>query len=144
MDQTNKPDKNKQIQVGQGRFSLTAQVLSAGGDLVVSVTGGDRPHLGAVAAATPRPSLENPMRTSATASVLCFVGHKEDEAAKYLSELLASALEVKVAVTAGMHWERITPEELALVGGLIKELGEKLVGFIKKERGPRIEVPRMD
>jgi hypothetical protein len=72
--------------------------------------GGDRPHIGAVAAAHPRPSLANPSQRSATASVLVFSGHREDAIAKSAAERLASVLGVNTVVTAGLHWDSVSPE----------------------------------
>lgn len=99
-----------------GRFTLNASWQWAGRDLLVLVTGGEAPHLGAVAMAEPRPSLADPARLSATASVFCYPGHKEDELARALALALASALGVKVVVAAGMHWDGLTPDDIAQVG----------------------------
>ena len=67
--------------------------------------------------AQPRPSLKDPKTTSATASVICFVGHKEDELAKAASEILAAALNTQVVVTAGIHWDNIAEEGIQKVIG---------------------------
>jgi len=91
----------------QGDFDLEAQVRSIGQDLLVAIWGGEKPHIGAVSIAQPRPSLRDPKSTSATASVICHLGHKEDELAKALSEVLAAALNTQVVVTAGIHWDNI-------------------------------------
>jgi hypothetical protein len=57
--------------------------------------------------AQPRPSLKDPKRISSTASVICILGHKEDELAKAASEILSAALNTKVVVTAGIHWDNL-------------------------------------
>jgi hypothetical protein len=82
--------------------------LSAG--VLVAIWGGEKPHIGAVAVAQPRPSLKDPDVTSATASVICLVGHKEDELAKASAEILAATLNTAVVVTAGIHWDNLDPE----------------------------------
>jgi hypothetical protein len=64
-----------------GGYDLTANVRRIGPDLLVAIWGGEAPHIGAVAAAQPRPSLRNPAVTSASASVICYPGHKEDDLA---------------------------------------------------------------
>jgi hypothetical protein len=88
--------------------------------------------VGAVALALPRPSLRNRRRTSATASVLTLLGHKEDVTAKMVSETLAAALKRNVVVTAGIHWDNLQPEEI----GAIVELTEKLTRrIIEKVEG---------
>ncbi|MCB2189505.1 MAG: hypothetical protein KQJ78_24060 [Deltaproteobacteria bacterium] len=107
--------------------NLTAQCLWAGPDLLVLVTAGDAPHLGAVAAATPRPSLADPARTSATASVLTYLGHKEDALAKELAEHLAARLGVKVVVAAGAHWDGLDQAGIAQVGQNSRRLGQLIL-----------------
>jgi hypothetical protein len=79
-----------------------------GRDVLVAVWGGEKPHIGAVAVAQPRPSLKDPKVTSATASVFSYVGHKEDDLAKAAAEILAAALNTHVVVTAGIHWDNLT------------------------------------
>ena len=95
------------IKTDTGAYDLTASVRWIGPDLLVAVWGGEKPHIGAVAVAQPRPSLKDPEVNSATASVICNVGHKEDELVKAASEILASVLETYVVVAAGIHWDNI-------------------------------------
>ena len=125
------PAAELKLRLGHGRLQIQARVLWAGEDLLVLITGGDQPHLGAVAAATPRPSLADPQINSATSSVLTYLGHKEDAPAREVAESLASALNTKVIAAAGMHWENITPDELAEVAALLDELKLKLLAELK-------------
>ena len=90
-----------------GAYDLTANIRRIGPDLLVAIWGGEAPHIGAVAAAQPRPSLRNPAVTSASASVICYPGHKEDDLAKRAAEALAAALGERVVVTAGIHWDNL-------------------------------------
>ena len=103
------------IQTREGEYDLTANVRLIGQDLLVSIWGGDKPHIGAVAMAQPRPSLMDPSVTSSTASVFCYVGHKEDELAKAVAEILAAALKTNVVVTAGIHWDNLPLEGIQRV-----------------------------
>jgi len=96
------------IKTNEGAYDLEASVRLIGQDLLVAIWGGEKPHIGAVAIAQPRPSLKDPEITSATASVICLPGHKEDELAKAVSEILAAALNTPVVVTAGIHWDNIS------------------------------------
>src|SRR5262245_28791326 len=86
-----------------GVYDIEASAVWIGSDLLVSIWGGDRPHIGSVAAAQPRPSLKDPEATSATASVLTYLGHKDDVTAKFVAEALAGAFGTNVVVTAGIH-----------------------------------------
>ena len=103
------------IKTNEGAYDLEAQVRLIGNDLLVAIWGGEKPHIGAVSVAQSRPSLKDPDAMSATASVFCFVGHKEDELAKAASEILAAALNTHVVVTAGIHWDNITKEGIQKV-----------------------------
>ena len=95
------------LKTDTGAYDLTASVRRIGPDLLVAIWGGEKPHIGAVAVAQPRPSLKDPEVTSATASVICNIGHKEDELVKAASEILASVLETQVVVAAGIHWDNL-------------------------------------
>jgi gallate decarboxylase subunit D len=96
----------------EGNFDLTASVTKVGQDAVVVIFGGERPHIGAVALADPRQSLKHPEKRSATASVLCLLGHKEDAIAKFASERLAAAANRPVVVTAGIHWDNLREADI--------------------------------
>jgi len=100
------------IETDTGAYDLTASVRMIGPDLLIAIWGGERPHIGAIAVAQPRPSLKDPDVTSATASVICFVGHKEDELAKASAEILAAALNTPVVVVAGIHWDNLDEEAI--------------------------------
>ena len=98
------------IHTNAGSYDLSASVRLIGQDVLVAIWGGEKPHIGAIAVAQPRPSLKDPELTSASASVICLVGHKEDELAKAAAEILAATLNTHVVVTAGIHWDNLAPE----------------------------------
>jgi hypothetical protein len=98
------------VKTEEDSYNLSASVRLIGEDVLVAIWGGEKPHIGAVAVAQPRPSLKDPEVTSATASVICLMGHKEDELAKASAEILAAALKTPVVVTAGIHWDNLDPE----------------------------------
>ena len=100
------------LQTEEDAYNLSASVRLIGEDVLVAIWGGEKPHIGAVAVAQPRPSLRDPAVTSSSASVICLVGHKEDELAKAAAEILAAALETQVVVTAGIHWDNLAPEAI--------------------------------
>ncbi len=112
----------------EDRYNLRASARWIGGDLLVVIWGGERPHIGAVSLAQPRPSLKDPEIMSATASVICVVGHKEDDLVKEASEFLAAALKTRVVVTAGIHWDNLDEEGLRAViqnsHALVKRIAE--------------------
>ena len=103
------------INTNEGEYDLSASVRQIGQDYLVAIWGGDKPHIGAVAMAQPRPSLRDPEVTSSTASVFAYVGHKEDELAKAAAEIIAATLKTNVVVAAGIHWDNLPPEGIQRV-----------------------------
>jgi hypothetical protein len=93
------------IKTEEAAYRLEASVQEIGNDLLIAIWGGDKPHIGAVAVAQPRPSLKDSSVVSATASVFCYVGHKDDVIAKESAEKLSAALNRNVTVTVGIHWD---------------------------------------
>lgn len=103
------------------------QATAMGKDWNVVITGGEIPHLGAVALGIPRPSLQNPAVTSATVSVMTLTGHKEDEVARPAAHFLASRLNAPVVVSCGIHNDNIKPEDIRRVSEMVQEALNDLV-----------------
>jgi hypothetical protein len=125
------------IQTNEGDYDLSAHVRQIGGDILVAIWGGEKPHIGAVAAAESRPSTQDPNQTSATVSVFCYLMHKEDDIAKAAAKKLSAALNTKVVVTAGVHWDNLSPEGIRKVNSnsdiLILAVQERLQSERVKE-----------
>jgi hypothetical protein len=115
------------VEISKGRFNIHGVVQEVGQDILVSIWGGIWPHIGAVGMAIPRPSLSNPKKWSATSSNFTFVGHKEDILVKKISEKLASRLRKNVVLTAGLHWESITPQEIKIIENLTEKLSDRIL-----------------
>jgi hypothetical protein len=115
------------VEISKGRFKIQGLVQEVGQDLLVSIWGGTRPHIGAVGIATPRPSLRDPKKWSATSSNLTFLGHKEDTIVKKISEKLSAQLRRNVVVTAGIHWDKITSKEIKGVQNLTQKLSDQIL-----------------
>ena len=111
-------------------YNLEAFVKQIGQDFLVAIYGGEKPHIGAVSVAQPRASLKDPEVISATASVLCLPGHKEDELVKATSEILSAALNTSVVVTAGIHWDNINEEGIDKIIANSKILVDRILETI--------------
>jgi len=103
----------KELATSVAGFPLRLRCLRMGEDLCLTLSGGEQEHIGAVAVAQPRPSLADPARTSATASVITLLGHKEDMLARELSLKVAGALNVTVCVACGIRIHNPTSAVLA-------------------------------
>jgi len=110
----------------EGGLLVEAMLQRLGSDFLLSIWGGAA-HIGAVAMAQPRPSIADPSRRSATASVFCYVGHKEDEVVKEVSEQLAAELGGRVVVVAGLHWDRLAPSGIEQVMRNVRALVRDIV-----------------
>ena len=103
------------VAAGTGKYRLTARVIAAGVDRIVIITGGDRPHIGAVATAC---TIADPDRAGCrevSVSVITLPGHREDEIARKVARTLTKRFGVNVAVSAGMHWDGIPPRGIQTV-----------------------------
>lgn len=133
MRMTLEPAGDIYVRTEQTSLVVEARAVQIGADILVYIWGGNRPHIGAVAAAQPRPSLANETRRSATCSVLTFLGHKEDEVVKLVSEQLSAALDTHVVVTAGIHWDGLNQKEITAIGTGIEEIIHQLTVKLKKQ-----------
>lgn len=117
----------QELSIERDRIKIDVKAFLVGEDLCVIISGGDSPHIGCVTLSVPRPSLSDLDRNSATTSILNLLGHKDDEAAKYVSHTLSSRLNKNVVVTCGIHIDNITKEEIQIVISLLKELTDILI-----------------
>ena len=103
------------VKADKEAYNLEAFVKQIGQDFLVAIWGGERPHIGATAVAQPRPSLRDQNVRSATASVFCLVGHKDDIVAKEAAEKISSELNTNVTVTVGIHFDDIDEAGIKVV-----------------------------
>lgn len=115
---------------------VAAEAVWVGDDVLVCIFGGEKPHIGAVAAALPRPSLADPQKLSATSSVLTFPSHKEDVVVKHVSEALAARLATHVVVTAGIHWDDLSPDDISHIVESCDALIDPLEHALRKQCNP--------
>ncbi|MDR3670979.1 MAG: hypothetical protein P4L36_09045 [Holophaga sp.] len=108
----------------RGRVAVRMTCVAMGRDLAVTLCGGDRPHIGAVAVSQARPSLAPGGGTSASTSVITLPGHKEDDLARSLAARFAARLDAVVTVACGIHLDTLGQDGLKDV----LELAEQLAG----------------
>lgn len=97
---------------GRGRHRVWGHAYRLSDGIAVTLVGGDRPHIGAVAVAIPRPSSADPSRVSPSISVITVVGHKDDIIARDVADRLCRALNRIVVVVAGVHIEGATRADI--------------------------------
>lgn len=115
----------------EGRVKIEIQVFNVGNDLCVIISGGDKPHVGAVAVAQVRPSLQVTDQVSASTSVITLLGHKEDELVRKVAQILASNVGKNVVVCCGIHIDCITAAEIKTVNGLVRKFAADFTTGVK-------------
>jgi len=128
-------DKKEELYLQEGSmpYQVHLKVVPVGSDLVVLVWGGEKPHVGAVAVAVPRPSLDDPQITSSTTSVYAMVGHKEDDLAKDMAAKLAAKFKKNIILTAGIHIDNIPPQGIKAIEDNCKKILENLLSCYGSE-----------
>lgn len=116
---------------GEGKCRVWAFFFLLGDDLVVGIGGGERPHIGALAVAEPRPSRAKPDVISSTSSVITLLGHKDDIVAREAADSLASETNRVVTVTAGIHVENATKKEIETLLANSRRVIQKIIKRIK-------------
>ena len=103
------------VAAGEGVHRVEVLCALLGDDICLCIGGGESPHIGAAALAVPRDSLRGSGESSASASVLCVTGHKEDELARETALRFAAKLGGRVLVSAGLHIDRAGGRDIALL-----------------------------
>ena len=127
------------LKTGEGKFEVFLNAVFMGRDVSVTISGGETPHIGAVAIAIPRKSLKGDGSDSASVSVICIPGHKEDELVQSTAKRLSTLWGCHVTVTAGLHIDRATMCDIELLNTntetLINELIDmELCNFLNKKQ----------
>ncbi|MGI5900962.1 MAG: hypothetical protein ACOX7U_00615 [Desulfitobacteriia bacterium] len=114
-DQQLKPARQFCSAFGKGDKRIEVAAMCCGRDVAVTVVGGIKHHIGAVALAVPRPSLKDPSEISASASVICVTGHKDDELARDIALKFSSTLNCIASVSVGIHIDQAQEEEIGIL-----------------------------
>lgn len=99
---------------GEGRCQISLTLLDTGHGINGLLVGGEKPHIGGVVLALPRPSLSGE-GWSEDVFITPVPGHKDVEVARSVASLLSRHLQCPVVVTAGIHSEQLSSEELRLI-----------------------------
>ena len=108
--------------VGDGIFKVIAEVKIIGDDLIISVWGGTKPHIGSISVSVPRPGLQDKTIMSATSSIINLIGHKDEVIARKFSEQLAAKFNKNAIATAGIHIDDITENQINILMQNMAEL----------------------
>lgn len=121
-----------QEKIGSGKYVIKGVAVFCGEDIHLAIGGGEKYHTGAVSVAIPRNEYKDGKKRTATASVICVQGHKEDEFALKAAKMLATALDCVVSVSVGIHIDNATMDELKILEKNFFQLIEKFTELLKK------------
>jgi gallate decarboxylase subunit D len=119
------------ISAGSGNHKIAMTLVRADSGVVATILGGDRPHVGTVAIAIPRPSHKNPETISSTSSVMNLIGHKDEEIAKPISEKIAESLNLVAVVVAGVHIENADSNDIKSLLSNSMKCAEKAIAILR-------------
>lgn len=98
---------------GEGRLEVQLMMSGTGGKgLCGFISGGESAHVGGTAYAVPRKKSSGEGLT-ADVSIICGPGHKDVYMAQTLAKLISIPTNEAVSLTAGVHVDKASPEELA-------------------------------
>ncbi|WMJ78540.1 MULTISPECIES: hypothetical protein [unclassified Sedimentibacter] len=117
------------LRAGAGKCVVEAMVVKCGRDINVAIGGGEKYHLGAAAVAVPRFDYKKEVKRTASTSVICVQGHREDELTYKAAKYLATALDCTVVAAMGIHIDNITEQEYCQV---IDNVNKVLDNIVKK------------
>lgn len=115
------------IDAGEGPYQISAHCQYIGNDLHVVLTGGEQPHVGAVAVASQSAEDVGGVQVS----LITVPGHKEDVVVEKSARRLARQLGITVLVAAGMHWDEIDKKGITQVLEHADLLTEKVLHEVR-------------
>lgn len=121
---------NFNLIAGEGRCKVSLYLIDTGEGIQALLTGGEKPHIGGSVLSVPRPSLTG-QGWSVDLYITPVPNHKDVEVARPLAEKLGIALRKPVAVSAGIHSEQLTPEELKEINNNCFTLIEQALQALK-------------
>lgn len=121
--------KKMQLTLGEGRTKIHLEAVSCGDDLVVVITGGEKPHIGAAVLAVPCNTIGYENTQSASANVLVVQGHREDELARKCALLLSKTLHKTILLSCGIHSDNGSETEILV---LIENMERIISAYIAK------------
>lgn len=107
----------------KGKIKISAQVHLVGPDFQIILYGG-KAHIGAVASALPE----------CAPVIFARENHRENEIAANMASIIADTLNVCCTVSAGIHYDHISREEIAACMDICNSLTEEICEFFKSRR----------
>lgn len=121
------------LSAGEGKHQVYLKSVLCGKDVSICIYGGEIPHIGAIAVAVPEKSLSGDDKDSASVSVVCIPGHKEDELARHAALILSSKWQCIVTVSVGIHIDNASKEDINKLSTNVEKLVEDSIDKIVRK-----------
>lgn len=105
-----------EVKTKKDDIKLQASVLHVGSDLLIVVSGGDKPHIGASVLAN-----ESQVKS------ISFKFHKDDIALRVIANELKKYTKKNICVIGGIHVKNITKKQIDHVLKMSKKLAKKII-----------------
>ncbi len=116
------------------RYQVELEAFCCNTDYSVTICGGTRYHVGAVAYGCAKMESDDLPGHQATVSVICGFGHRDDEISRWSARYLATELKCNVSVSAGVHIDDATSNEINILMENCKEACGKLILQISDDK----------
>ncbi|WP_418792100.1 hypothetical protein [Phosphitispora sp. TUW77] len=107
------PDEVK-VTYGEARYRIEISSVITTDGISITITGGEKPHVGGVALSVPRTSLGGG-KVSCDTWVIPVPGHKDTEVAVPVAEMICRETRRTVSVAAGIHIDRAEEREIRIL-----------------------------
>ena len=120
---------------GKDKYKVKLVAIKSGEDLTVIISGGEKPHIGAMAVSIPSPSLKDLNKVSASTSIFTLTGHKEDEISKQIAENITEVTKKVTVTIVGLHIDKATAQDIEYLIQNTQKAVEKLRRKLVKKEG---------
>lgn len=116
----------KVFEVTKAGYSIQAEVTIIGKDLLIALIGGDTPHIGTITWLGKDASSDTTRFPSHHGRL-----HKDDVLSEVLLKQIKPVLPGTCVITAGVHVNRITTEQITASFEMTEELGKRMASWLK-------------
>ncbi|MFC6169776.1 prenylated flavin chaperone LpdD [Loigolactobacillus jiayinensis] len=116
---------NVTFSVSKSGYTMTVLVQQIGPDLLLTIIGGDHPHIGTVttfSATTPLTTVRFPSHDGRV--------HKDDVLAQTLAQQLKAQVSGSCTITAGVHVDQISQQQIKAAAGMAQNLGQQVSAWL--------------
>ena len=103
-----------EVSAGEGKHRVCLRIWHTDDGCIGSLTGGEKPHVGGVLLAVPRPSLTGSGQSCDIWSIPV-PGHLDNEAALPVVKQICTKLGVSVSLTSGIHMDNAGADDISVI-----------------------------